>query len=499
VRSDGKQYLVVAGALAGATIINLIVREWMGAHAPSMVYLLTIVLLALVVGRGPTLLAGTLGALLWNFLFLEPIYTLRISSLQDGLLFVLFFVLSMVLGQLTARLRAQQDLQRQREEEATFRYLLTRALAEGSDLSQVLAIAVRHLGERFQASVAVGLKDESEACGWVMYPFGTYDVPLQEWGVMTWALRHSRPAGRTTDTLGASNAYYAPLLTPNGCIGVVALHWKEGGGLDPNRQSLLESSLHQIAIALDRQRLRDAAEEARRSAESERLGKTLLNSVSHELRTPLAAIATASGALRDSLDPGSGSAHWVSEIEEASSRLNRLVRNLLDVARLESGHIRPNLDWCDPGELCRSAIQASGVRASAHPFVVHCETQLPLVRTDFVLMEQVLLNLLTNAMVHTPAESPIELAVQIAPGWVEWRVVDQGSGIPEAERDRVFGKFQRLPDAPPGGTGLGLSIVKGFVDALNGTVHLDPRPGGGSVFRVRLPRGESPSLPPEVL
>ena len=497
--SEARQYGLAIAVMGGVTLLNWTMREWSGRYAPSLVYLLSIVLLALVVGRGPTLLAGTAGALLWNFLFLPPVYTFWISSFQDGLLFLLFFVLSVVLGQLTAKLRVQQELERRREHEATALYLLTRELAEGVDLSQLLSIAVRHIGDTFRAEVSLGLRDASDERGWVAYPFGTHEVPEHEWGVVTWVLRNARPAGRSTETLGAAGAYYAPLLAPNGCLGVVGLRWRGRELLEPGLHSLLESFLRQIAVVLDRQRLRDAAEEMRRVSESERLGKTLLNSVSHELRTPLAAIATASAALRHATIREPVASQLVDEIEQASRRLDRLVRNLLDVARLESGHVRPRCDWCDPVDLARTAVMSSGARTTGRAVSIECDPELPLVWTDFVLMEQVLVNLLTNAMTHTPEGSPVDVVVFAEEQWIGWCVNDRGSGVPEAERERIFGKFQRLPRATPGGTGLGLSIVRGFLDAMGGTVDVEARPGGGSIFRVRLPRTESPRLPAEAL
>jgi two-component system sensor histidine kinase KdpD len=497
IKSSQPQYLVAVGVVALTTVFNLVVRRWTGHYSPSLIYLLAVVSLAFFVGRGPAFLAATASALLWNFLFLPPTYTLYITSIQDGLMFGMFFVVALAMGQLTTRLRAQQAAERERERQATALYLLTRELAEGKDLADLLGAALRQLGTVFDADIALLLADDPKEATLVAYPFGTLPLTEKELSVATWAQRNAKPAGHSTDTLSSAEALYLPLTTPAGCLGVVGLRFRQRKPLGLSQRALLESFIRQIALVLDRQRLRDAEQGARLLAESERLGKTLLNSVSHELRTPLAVITTASGALRASGSLTADQAGLMGEIEQASTRLNRLVRNLLDVARLESGHLRPQLDWCDPADLCQVAAAAPGVLSPAHPLTLHLAPDLPLLRTDFVLLEQVLINLLSNAAVHTPPGTAIQLSARVVDHSIELAVQDTGPGIPTDDLPRIFDKFYRSPSALAGGTGLGLSIVKGFVEALGGTVSATNPPDGGARFTVRLPLGDPPKLPPD--
>jgi two-component system sensor histidine kinase KdpD len=495
--SGPKQYLAALSVVVATTLLNLLVRQWTGYYTPSFLYLLAVVALALFAGRGPTFLAATGSALLWNFLFLPPIYTLYIKSLQDGLMFGMFFVVALAMGQLTARLRAQQAAERERERHATALYLLTRELADGKDLAELLGAAVRQLGSVFEADIAVLLPDETDDRSLVAYPFGTLPLSEKELSVAAWSQRNAKPAGHSTDTLPSAEALYLPLVTPGGCLGVVGLRLRSRRQLPLAQKALLESFIRQIALVLDRQRLRDTEQGAKLLAESERLGKTLLNSVSHELRTPLAVITTASGALRASSGLTEPQAGLVGEIEQASTRLNRLVRNLLDVARLESGHLKPQLDWCDPADLCRVSLTSSGVSSSGRSVTVQLEPGLPLVKTDFVLMEQVLVNLLSNAASHTPSGSAIKLAARVVGKEMEFSVADTGRGIPPADLTRIFDKFYRADASHPGGTGLGLSIVKGFIEAVGGAVSAANRLEGGAVFTVRLPLADSPKIPGE--
>lgn len=495
--SGHRQYLAAVAVVAVTTALNLVVRSWTGYYTPSFIYLLAVVALALFVGRGPTFVAAAGSALLWNFLFLPPTYTLHVTNVQDALMFGMFFVVALAMGQLTSKLRAQQAAERERERQATALYLLTRELADGKDLAELLGAAVRQLGSVFDADVAVLLPDESDGRRLVAYPFGTLPMDDKELSVAAWAQANAKPAGRSTDTLPSADALYLPLTTPGGCVGVVGLRLKRPRPLPLSRRALLESFVRQIALVLDRQRLRDAEQGARLLAESERLGKTLLNSVSHELRTPLAVITTASGALRNSSELTTAQAALVAEIEQAGARLNRLVRNLLDVARLESGHLRPQLDWCDPADLCRASVATAGLSGTGRGVSLDLPAGLPLVKTDFVLMEQVLANLLSNAVTHTPAGSAVTLAVRAAADAMEFSVADTGQGIPPADLDRIFEKFFRADAARPGGTGLGLSIVKGFVEAVGGSVAAANRPAGGAVFTVRLPLADAPKIPGE--
>jgi len=230
-------------------------------------------------------------------------------------------------------------------------------------------------------------------------------------------------------------------------------------------------------------------------AESERLSNVLLNSISHELRTPLAAITSAASALADAKNTdGNFDRKMVAEIQEASARLNRLVGNLLDVTRLESGHVRPKLDWCDVGDLVRTTVHSLEHELAGRATKIEIAEKIPLARLDFTFMQQALSNLLLNAVVHTPTGSTISVQARHESGWLVLTVADNGPGLPPELLPRLFDKFFRAPDAPAGGSGLGLAIVKGFVEAHDGQVSAANRPGGGAMFTLRIPQTE---LPPE--
>jgi two-component system sensor histidine kinase KdpD len=242
---------------------------------------------------------------------------------------------------------------------------------------------------------------------------------------------------------------------------------------------------------------REAVAKARLIAESERLGRTLLNSVSHELRTPIAAINSAAGELRASNSLTPLQQKLTTEIETASIRLNRVVQSLLSAARLNAGKLRPKLDWCDIPELARLALRDVGTLIAGHPVEVKIASGLHLAKMDFVLMEQALANLVANAAMHTPPGTPIEIIARLESSELILQVADRGPGLPADQLDRIFDSFHRASNATPGGIGLGLAIVRGFVEAQGGRVNAINRQGGGALFTIIMPARESPAIPEE--
>jgi len=494
---DWPGYGWAAGIVAAVTLLNVALDKFVGFYALALTYLLAVVVLALFTGRGPVYFAATFSALLWNFFFLPPRYTFYITSVQDALMFGMYFVVAIVLGQLTARIRAQQAAERQREQRATALYLLTRELADAADLVQLLAVGIRQIGETFNADVALSLPDTEDTAPVTLYFASTWMLPDKEQTVAAWAFQHRQPAGQGTDNLPSSEGLHLPLVAGERAAGVLSLHFRSTVPLPPAQRDLLDAFVRQVALVLDRQRLRDTETQAKLTAESERLGKTLLNSVSHELRTPLAAIRSAVSGLRTSGPLAPAQEALTAELDEAAGRLNRLVQNLLDLSRLEAGHLRANPDWHDLRDVVHAGLHNLGRALEQHEIQIEIPPDLPPVKLDAVLMEQILTNLLGNAAVHTPPKTKIELRVRAETGQLIIEVSDNGTGLPAGDPQKLFERFQRGPGAAAGGTGLGLSLVKGFAEAQGGSVSAAARPGGGARFTVRLPLAELPPVPKE--
>ena len=488
--------------VAAVTGLNLLLDHWFGGkllgnQALALIYLLSVVVLGVFVGRWATLLAATATALLWDFFFAEPRGSFRIANAGDVIMFFTYFVVAVAMGQLTARIRQQQYAERQRERRATSLYLLTRELAESADLAQLLAVVIRQVGETFRAKVALSLPASAEETVPSPYFASAWQMTEKEQSVAAWAFQHRQSAGKWTDTLSSSDGLHLPLVAGERATGVLSLMFDDTAPLTPAQRDLLDAFVRQVGLVLDRQRLRDAEVEAQLVAESERLGKTLLNSVSHELRTPLAAINTAASGLRSAGPLTPAQVALADEMDQATARLNRLVQNLLDLSRLEAGHLKPHLDWHVLRDVVAEAQHNLGRALAEHPVTVDLPADLPPMKLDALLTEQILVNLLGNVAMHTPAGTPVEIRAQLAGGKLILEVADRGPGLPPGDAAKWFEKFQRGPEAAAGGTGLGLSLVKGFAEAQGGSVTAANRPGGGAIFTVRLPAPQMPPVPEE--
>jgi len=489
-----QQYFIAFGMFAVTTLLNLWLQRWIGYQTIALVYLLAVVLLALFVGRGPILFGTALTALGWNFFFAPPAFAFNIADTYDNMMLVIYFVVTLTVGHLTTHLRAQRTLEQERERRTAALYQLTRELADAADLDDIFCKIIRQVGIFFKADVALLLPNTNLPVELSPYTASVWSPKEKELNVARWVYDNKQPAGRSTETLSEAEGLYWPLVTSKGSAGVLALRGKSKCELTVPQRNLLENFARQIGLILDRQRLRDAETNVRLLAESERLGRTLLNSVSHEFRTPIAAITSAASGLQTSGSLAPTQQKLALEIESACARLNRVVQSLLNAARLQSGHMRPNLDWCEVSDLVQVALRGVGNLTAAHPLETRIDPGLPLVKADFVLMEQVLVNLLINAATHTPLGTTIEVAARIAGEELILEVADRGPGLPSDQLDRVFDLFHRAPTAKPGGTGLGLAIVKGFVEAQGGRVWAENRPGGGAIFKVKLRVSEKPDL-----
>jgi two-component system sensor histidine kinase KdpD len=492
-----EQYGLALSAVAAVSVLNLWLQRWIGYEAIALVYLLAVVLLAAFVGRGPILLGTGLTALGWNFLFAPPRYSFHIGSFYDQMMLAMYFVVALVVGQLTARLRAERLAEKGREERATALYHLTRELAGAADGADIGRKAVQQVGKIFGTKVGLLFPGDGPRGGLAPSASSAWRPGEEEQRLAAWALEHNVATGWGTEISAGAEGLYVPLNAGVTPVGVLALRRKCEAELTFQQRNLLENFAQQIALLLDRQRLREAEIQARLLAESERLSRTLLNSVSHELRTPIAAITSAASSLRASSELTSVQQNLATEIESAAMRLNRVVQSLLSAARIQSGQLRPKLDWCDASELVRATMHNLGDLLKGNRVERQVRTGLPLVRADFVLMEQALGNLLVNAVVHTPPGTPIEVRAQVEEREMVLEVADRGPGLPPDQVEGIFDSFHRAPGARTRGTGLGLAIVRGFVQAQGGKVRAANRPGGGAVFSICLPVADPPDFQEE--
>lgn len=501
-QSNPQQYFYACSAVILISILCYLASAIIDYRAVGMFLLFTVSVLALLVGRGPIFVAAALSAFIWNFFFIPPLYTFHISSFADALMVGMYFIIALVGGELTARIRGRELAVRRREQQATALYNLAKELNRAKSLDEMMRTAEHEIGVTFNARVGCFLPQTPDKLSTTPHPASTFTPKSEkEWSVALWVYQNRQPAGRGTNTLPFAEAVYYPLLAGDAVVGVIGIAPLLSRPFTLEQEGLLQTFLHQIAVALERERLRLAAEQTHMLAASERLYKTLLNSISHELRTPLAAITGASTSLMENhtAENPERRALLVSDIYSAGQRLNRLVKNLLDMTRLESGMLKLNLEWCEVNDLVNVVMRNLAKELSYHKIHLQLAPELPLVRMDFVLMEQALANILLNAAQHTPAETTITIRTAITDQQLAFVIEDEGAGFPDETLEHIFDKFYRVPKTPTGGTGLGLSIAKGFVEAHGGMISAENRLEKGARFIIRLPVAEAPRTLEEIL
>jgi two-component system sensor histidine kinase KdpD len=462
----------------------------------AMMYLLGIVLAASRTGKGPSLLATFLSVAAFDFFFVPPLYTFSVHDLQYFLTFLVMFVIAFVISKLTLRIRHQAEAARQRERRTAALYSLSRKLVHERGIERLSAIAMKHISDASSSHVLVLVPDE---WGKLTVPAtgpGTFALDQKEMSVAQWSFDHRQRAGLGTDTLSGSKALYLPLGAASKTVGVIGVMPGTGHFFDQEQIHILESFANQTAMALERASLSEEAQQALLKAETETLRNTLLSSVSHDLRTPLAAITGAASTLlqRDVTLEAAERQELVQTIYEEAEHLNEIIRNVLNMTRLEAGAISVKKEWQPLEEIIGAVLDRLSEKIKDRPLKTRLPEDLPLLSFDPLLIEQVLMNLLDNALKYTPPETPIEISAFVREGEVVVELEDRGPGIPPGEEERIFEKFVRA-SSTGGGIGLGLTICKAVITAHGGRIWAENRPGGGAIFRFTLPIGEQPQLP----
>lgn len=480
-------------AVGFTTLIGLWLLPLIGYWSIALFYLLTVVLLALRLSRWPMLITAALSSLTWDFLFIPPRFTFVIAELHDKMMFGMMFLVALVAGQMTSRLRRQERLVRERERRTATLQRFTEILAMAHDPDEAVTEAVKQIESVIGAEVALFRRVNSAELEHETAPGGRFIPDEKERAVAAWVYQQGQPAGRNTDTLPHGLATWFPLRTAAMTAGVLGIRPVPERTLTLEERALLHALGSQLAIALEKEHFLRAIHQAELTDRSNRLHKTLLDSVSHELKTPLAILRTACETLQKRATQQD--AALIGEVSLANQRLQRVVDQLLDVTRLESGLLLPKLEWCDVRELCAAAALAA--QLDSRCLTWRMVEPMPFIKMDPGMFETALANLLHNAAMHGPAESLIEGGVNLANNMLTVTVRDHGPGLPGDGKDgAIFEKFYRAPGAAAGGLGLGLSIVRGLAQALGGRVEAaNASDGPGAVFQLRLPVETMMELP----
>lgn len=486
------RYLWAALACAGTTLLALPLHGYFDLVNIVMVFLLAVVGVAVALGRGPAVLASFLSVAAFDFFFVAPRLSFAVSDVQYLLTFAVMLVVALVIGQLTAGLRYQATVAQHRESRSRALFEAARDLSNALLTEQVIELAEQGIAREFRAQALLYVLDAHDRLQPPRTPAAGLDA-----GTAQWALDHQQAAGLGTDTLPGSPWLYLPLKAPMRARGVLAVQPGQPRLLMvPEQRQQLDTFAALVAMALERVHYVEVAQQATVQIESERLRNSLLSALSHDLRTPLAALVGLAGTLHVSRPPLSEQqAALTAAVSEEALRMSRMVDNLLDMARLQSGEVKLKLGWQSVEELAGTAIQSTRAALGARAVQVQLEPGLPLVECDAVLIERVLANLLENAAKYTPAGTPVTVAARRSAETLHVSVSDEGPGIPKGQEDAIFEKFTRgnAESATPG-VGLGLAICRAIVEAHRGRIWAEANVRHGAVFTFTLPLGSPPPV-----
>lgn len=459
----------------------------------AMLFLLTVVLVAVRLGRGPSVLATVVGVLAFDFFFVPPRFSFAVSDLQYVMTFGVMLAVGLITGHLTAGLRYQAKVASHREARSLALYEFARDLSGFLQTEQITEATQFVIQSAFRAKAILLLPDEE----------GRLQLPESaasglDMGIAQWAFDKVEAAGISTDTLPSSPYFYLPLVAPMRTRGLLAIAPENRSWiLIPEQRQQLDTFAALAAIALERVHYIEIAQGALLHMESERLRNSLLAALSHDLRTPLTSIVGISEALSTSKPELSLKQQTMTQALYAESlRMSALVANLLDMARIQSGEVKLDLQWQAFEEVVGSAIRISAPQLKEHQVQTQLANDLPLVNFDAVLIERVLCNLLENAAKYTPEGSRITLSVNLLESNLQVMVYDNGPGLPAGKEEAIFEKFTRGErESSKPGVGLGLAICRAIVEAHHGHIRAAKSPDGGAGILFTLPLGLPPQMP----
>ena len=485
--------MTAVAAVAVTVIAGMLIRSWLILPNLSMLFLTAVLFCALTQGTVSAILAALLSFLAYNFFFIAPVYTLTIAAPQELFALLMFLIVAVLTGSLAGRVRGQAEAIRRRSARTQRLYELSRALASGAKTEDLLWTIASRTAAAIDGTVLILLAEDTNLALRASWP-PEDRLTTSDWAAARWAQEHREPAGRRTATLPNAGYQFRPLVGTGPVRGVVGLAPAHGiESLSAEDERILAAMLEQSSLALERLRLTEEAARTEAAVASERLKSALLSSLSHDLRTPLSTILGAVSSLR-ALGPmmsEAARADLLAAIEEEATRLSRFVSNLLDMTRLEAGASDLKRGWVDVGDVLRTAIARAERSLSSRPIATSIAADLPLVRGDARLLEQVIFNILDNADKYSAAGAGVRVEAGLAGGELVIAVTDEGPGIPKEDLERVFEKFYRgvQGDGRAPGTGLGLSICRGVITAMDGSIKAESPVADehGTRIVIRLP------------
>jgi two-component system sensor histidine kinase KdpD len=493
VKQSLLRFVVTTGLLVVLTVFNYFLDKIIDYRALGMIYLMGISTASLYLKNYNIVLATILGALSWNVLFIPPRFTFAINATEDWAILFLYIVAGLVIGTFMKRLKLKEEGLRTERNRATQLYTITKVLSSAEDVNALNSLIRSEIHKIFDCPSCLILH---EIPGQDFHPSkmtrnGDF-IPQtsDEEIIIQNVVRKQKPAGKFTEDSPNSRALYYPLIGERKIIGILVLDLSSRGNFSSDNWLILEAIARQLSTGLLRERFEADLRGKMVNEESERIYKTLLNSVSHEMRTPLSAIKGFSAALLDrdlSSDPDKIKT-IAEEISHGVERLDYVVQNLLDMSRIETGNLKLKLDFADIVETVNTAVRKVKKFHGEKQVIINAQQDLPLIYVDYFLIEQVFENIIRNAFIYTPQNTPLEISIEKEEHFIDVDITDYGKGVKSTNPDEVFKKFHRENPQATGGLGLGLSICKSILELHSGYISVENVPSKGARFKIKIPR-----------
>jgi two-component system, OmpR family, sensor histidine kinase KdpD len=481
-------YVQAVCVVAVLTFLNIILYPHVVPVNLILIYLCGIVFSAKL-GRGPSIVAVILSIAVFGLFFAPGSFSLITNELQYLLTAGLVLVVALIVSSMTNTTKMQAETVQQRQQITAALYELSSEFANSDGTQAIIDTASQFLQEAFEIRALILLPDQDDR---LVVP-SNHNIPvltLHETGVAQWVYDQGKQAGCGTETLPGSSGLYLPLATARGIVGILGI-FREQPGLDfpPEHRQLLLALASQIGLAIERNRLAEETEQIKLNAEVDQLRNVLLRSIAHDLRTPLASVTGPVSSLVDgaAILTEDDKRELAQIAYEAANHLNRIIGNLLDMTKLETGEIQVKKEWIPLEEVVASALTHFAPELIDHPVTLILPSNMPFLRFDEALIERVLRQLLQNAIQYTPSRTPIYLSARYVRSEVIIEVADEGPGLAPGDEGRVFEKFLRAHPETGGGIGLGLAICRAIVEAHGGRIWAENRSEKGAAFYFTLP------------
>jgi two-component system sensor histidine kinase KdpD len=483
LNSKPKEYLWASLSVLFVAAVCFPLSDFIGYQSVGLIMLFNLLLLPFYVGRGAIIIGAVLNFLLWNFFFIPPLFTFEIAKLHDVLTLLLNMLVAITTGFLATKIRKQEELVRAREKHTHALLNFTKELSESSGKYDAISIALRHIDLNLKTS-AVFFDSTFNP---IMSSGETYQFDERELNIVKWTYDNNQIAGKFTGNLPTASGQYHPINTQRKKIGVLCILNSRKFTIE--EESLINNIISQLASVYENEESEEMLQKLQIETESKKLYDTLLDSISHEFRTPIAVVSgSATSLLEKNINENSDLvSNFANEIFIASKRLNLLVENLLDITRLESGHLRMNCQACNINDIITDVVSQLKDEGNKYSVELDLSPDIEISIIDYGFVTQAFFNILHNSFTYPPAGSTINIKTRNVKKMINILIADNGSGLNDESLKRLFEKFYRPPGTKAGGPGLGLSIAKGFIEAHNGKIEVRQNSPNGLIFDILIP------------